>query len=123
VTVLFVPPTASNPAEWTRTAARAINQLAAARLNVQAKDAAYTITDGDDVILCDATSAAFTLTLPKAGLHGGRVFYLKKVDASANAITIDGDGSETIDGAATQSLSVQWESKTLTSDGTGWFII
>ncbi|HSC14498.1 MAG TPA: hypothetical protein VLI71_05235, partial [Gammaproteobacteria bacterium] len=48
---------------------------------------------------------------------------VKKIDATANAVTIDGDGAETIDGAATQSLPAQWNAKTVQSNGVAWFII
>lgn len=119
--ILHVPVTASNPAEWTRRAAGAINQLATRRLTV--KDtitATYALEDGFDVIPADTTSAAFTITLPKAGKHKGRVIYIKRIDASANNLTVDGDGSETIDGAASITLTTQWEIRRLTSDGTGW---
>src|SRR6056300_697307 len=42
---------------------------------------------------------------------------------STNAITIDPNGSETIDGASTFSLSTQEASVTLITDGSNWFII
>ena len=42
---------------------------------------------------------------------------------STNAITIDPNGSETIDGASTFSLSTQEASVTLITDGSSWFII
>jgi len=42
---------------------------------------------------------------------------------STNAITINPNGSETIDGALTFSLSTQEASVTLITDGSNWFII
>ena len=39
------------------------------------------------------------------------------------AITLDGNSSETIDGAATFVLSTQYESVTIISNGTGWYIL
>jgi len=76
------------------------------------------------VILCDASGGAFTVTLPEAtGGADGRVFHIKKVDASANAVTVDGHAAETIDGAATQALSAQYDSIMLVSDGTEWWIL
>jgi hypothetical protein len=73
----------------------------------------YSAEATDSTILCNATSAAFTVTLPKAASCKGHVLILKKTDASANAVTIDGNGSETIDGAATASLAAQWNCKSV----------
>jgi hypothetical protein len=74
-------------------------------------------------VLCDATSGAITVNLPTAASATRRVYIIKKTDVSANAITIDGNGSETIDGATTQSLPTQWAYFTIQSNGTAWFII
>lgn len=76
-----------------------------------------------DVLLCDATTAPFTVTLPDATKNGGRKLTIKKVDASANAVTIDGAGSQTIDGATTDSLASQYDSLTMVSDGVEWWLI
>jgi hypothetical protein len=89
-------------------------------LPVVSKTSAYTATISDHTILCDATSAAFTISLPTAAGITGRRYTIKKTDASANAITVDPAGSETIDGAATKSLSAQWDWLTVQSDGTNW---
>lgn len=84
----------------------------------------YTVLTGDSyVVLCDATGGAFTVTLPAAASSTNIQVTLKKTDVSANAVTIDGDGAETIDGAATQSLATQWKTKTLVCNGTAWFIL
>jgi hypothetical protein len=90
---------------------------------VVSKTAAYTATSAEDVILCSASGGAWTLTLPAAALHSGRHYAIKKTDSSTNAITIDGNGSETIDGALTVALSMQYEALTLVSDGSNWSII
>lgn len=87
------------------------------------KTADYTATDYDTVILCDASAAAFTVTLPPAADRTGKVFEVKKIDATANTVTIDGDGSETIDGGTTAVITSQYESITAVSDGAAWFIL
>jgi len=51
------------------------------------------------------------------------IFYFKKKDVSANAMIIDANGSEVIDGALTQQTIVQYETFTLVTDGTEWWII
>lgn len=73
--------------------------------------------------LCDATSGSLTVTLPAAGAYKGQRFYIKKVDATANTVTIDGDGSETIDGAATAVIAVPMTCLTVVSDGSNWWIV
>ncbi len=86
------------------------------------KTAAYTLTATDSVILADATSAAFTLTLPSASGITGRQYTIKKVDSSANAVTI-ASVAGTIDGAATKALSAQWQAARVVSDGGNWFMV
>ncbi len=75
------------------------------------------------MIECDASSAAFTVTLPAAASHDGRVIYVKKTDSSSNAVTIDGNGSETIDGATTVDVLLQYECLQLVCNGTGWSVV
>ena len=84
------------------------------------KTTTYTAVPGD-VIPCDATGGAFTVNLPAAS---GVVqsISIKKTDASVNAVTIDGNASETIDGATTRLLSTQYEAVTLWSNGTNWLV-
>jgi hypothetical protein len=84
---------------------------------------AYTATALDHTLRCDASGGAFTVTLPKAADNKGLVLVIKKVDSSINAVTIDGSGSETIDGAASVALATQYAARTVQSNGTGWDII
>lgn len=74
-------------------------------------------------LLVDATAANRTITLPAASGVSGRIYVIKKIDSSANTVTIDPNAAELIDGAATKVLSAQWDSLTIQSDGTSWFII
>lgn len=83
----------------------------------------YTITLEDHTILCDATSGNITVTLPTAYLGDEYYFNIKKVDSSANTVTIDGSGSETVDGATTKVISTQYDCVTIQSDGAEWWII
>lgn len=82
-----------------------------------------TITAADGTVLGDATSAAFNVNLPAASTVAGRKFNIKKIDASANAVTVDADGTDLIDGAGTYPLAAQWESITVQSDGADWYIV
>jgi hypothetical protein len=67
-----------------------------------------------DVLLCDATSNAITVTLPTA-TAGNRVT-VKKTDAGANAVTLTG----TVDGAVNPTLTNQHQALNLVADGSTW---
>jgi hypothetical protein len=82
-----------------------------------------TITQTGTVFYCDATSAAFTVTLPDAITYKFRMLILKKTDGTANAVTLDGEGSQTIDGGLTLVLANQNDAVALVSDGVNWSII
>jgi hypothetical protein len=87
------------------------------------KTAAYTLLLGDEIILADATTAAFTVTLPTAISNAGRKLTVKKTDASANAVTIATTLSQTIDGVSTYVISTRNMSITVVSDGSNWQVI
>lgn len=93
--------------------------------SVLAKTAAYTIVAADDgkLIDADATAAAFTVTLPAAASSAGFVLGVKKTDSSANAVTVDGNVAETIDGATTKVLAAQNDFVMMFCDGVEWFIV
>lgn len=88
---------------------------------VRAVSASETLRTGDGVVLVDATAGAVTLTLPAANTMLGRVVTVKKLDA-VNNVVLDGAGAETIDGAATQTLTTQYGSLRVVSDGTAWHV-
>ncbi len=89
--------------------------------------ATYDLLAGDDILLVTytTTGAVTSLTLPSAQVVAGRTIVIKDAGGNANTnnITIDTEGSETIDGSATLVINGDYESATLISDGSGWFII
>jgi hypothetical protein len=90
---------------------------------VKSVTAAYTMQPLDRIVLADATSAPFTVTLPSAqGRHGQQALTVKRMNAGGNAVTV-GAASGLIDGAATQSLGSQYARLSVVSDGTQWLII
>ena len=91
--------------------------------DIVGKTANYTATSDDYTIICNATSGDITITLPTASTSTRRTYHIKKIDSSVNTVTIDGDSAETIDDAATQTLNNQYDSITIQSDGTEWWII
>lgn len=75
------------------------------------------------VLLVNASAQTTSITLPSAEQSYYIKLTVKKIDSSANRVTIVANNSETIDGQATFELSSQYASTTLISDGINWFII
>jgi uncharacterized protein (TIGR02145 family) len=82
---------------------------------------ATTLDDTYNVVLCN--NAHYTVTLPPAASNAGRVYRIKNIDPSGDAITIDGNGAETIDGESTYLLQPYKHSITLISNGANWYVI
>jgi hypothetical protein len=91
--------------------------------SITTKTANYTATATDYTIVCNNTSGAITITLPAASGCSGRIYNIKKASAALNNVVIDPNASETIDGAATRTLTVQYEGVLIQSDGSNWFVI
>lgn len=78
-----------------------------------------TVLTTDMIVFCNKATA-FTLTLPTAVGVSGKVYWLE--NEGAGTVTVDGDGAETINGSATQSMA-QDEAITIASNGTEWRIL
>ncbi len=85
--------------------------------------ASYSATWADEIILVDASGAAVTVTLPPPASYPNVPITIKKIDSSTNVVTINPNATETIDGAASQSLSAQNAFITVVSDGVNWYIV
>lgn len=66
-------------------------------------------------------SGTFTVTLPTAVGITGRIYVIK--NSGAGTITIATTSSQTIDGVTTQTLSTQYSSYTVQSNGANWIIL
>jgi hypothetical protein len=77
---------------------------------------------GNLLYLLDTTAAPITVTLPTA-VGNTAVMTFKKISSDSNNITIDGDGTETIDGATTKILATQYQFYTIAASGGSWHII
>jgi len=85
-----------------------------------------TATVNNYYIGVDSSLAAKTVNLPAAATAGaGFVLSIKDEGglAGTNNITIDANGAELIDGAATQPINANYGSLNLMCSGTAWFII
>tara|TARA_R110002020_G_scaffold8645_3_gene34359 strand:- start:680 stop:1078 length:399 start_codon:yes stop_codon:yes gene_type:complete len=100
-------------------------------LNTSAQTATFTVWADDgtgspkDIYLVTTGSSAITANLPAAGsAYLGRVVTIMKVDAGSGAVTIDGNASETINGATTVAIpATQFHYRTIMCDGSNWVVI
>lgn len=80
-----------------------------------------TLDETNGSVTVDATAGDKVINLPAvADALPGKIYTVKKVDASVNIVTVTPDGAETIDTAATVVLTSQNDSVSLISDGTEW---
>lgn len=71
----------------------------------------------------DATGGAVVASLPDVTTtFPGFTVRIQKVDASANTVTAEGNGSDAVNGGLNWVLSKQWESVTLVSTGVLWLV-
>lgn len=91
---------------------------------VRAATATTTLTANDYVLLCDPSGGAITVNLPAvASIQPGRTYWVRTT-GTTNAVTLDGFGSETIDGSTTKALaSGAIHAVKIVSDGTAWFTL
>jgi hypothetical protein len=97
--------------------------VASTAYTIASKTANYTVTTGDSSVYADSSGGAFTLTLPTAVGNSGRVFTFFKTDTSVNLVTIDGAGTETINGDLTIAMGTKGDYLTIQSDNVNWKII
>ncbi len=101
----------------------ATNQTAATKVDkftpTAVKTSTYTAAV-KDLIPADASGGGFTITLPTAPADKSRI-YVKKIDTSANAVTIARGGTDVFEkagGATSLTLTLQFQAVLLTYDST-----
>jgi len=99
------------------------NGIFTAKFRTAIFTATTTQTISGHTTICNASSGSFTINLTLASYISGIEYVIKKIDSSANTITIKANGSETIDGSNTVVLSAQWKYVKIQSDGTAWYVI
>ncbi len=87
--------------------------------------AANVSSAGETIIGVTSTAAARTITLSTADMVTGRVVFIKDESGGAdtNNITIDTQGAELIDGAASIAITVNYGVARLYSDGSNWYTL
>lgn len=89
---------------------------------VVTKTANYTAKVTDEVILVDATSGNVTITLISASRTPNK-YTVKKIDSSANTVTVAAASGQNIDGDTTKVLSGQWDKTTVIPSGNNWYTV
>ena len=89
----------------------------------QGTDYTISTTTGIEEIFFITPTADINVNLPAASTAGDGYKYNIKNLASGFSLTIDPNSTETIDGSTTFVLSTQYQSITIVSDGSNWFII
>ncbi len=84
---------------------------------------ANTTLDADYSTTLVNNSGSVTISLPAAASNTGRKYTIKKVSAATNDVVIDPNASETIDGATTKTLTLQYSSITIESNGSNWHVV
>ncbi len=77
--------------------------------NVVTKTTTYTVLTTDDIILCDSSGGAFTITLPTASGVSGQIYTFRKTTSDLSRVTI-----------GSFNINTEGESLDLVSDGTSW---
>ena len=86
------------------------------------KTAAYTTQD-EEVVQVDTSGGSVTITLASADVSLGNFIQVQDVggEANTNAITVDTESGEAIDGGTSTTLETDYGAKILISDGSQWY--
>lgn len=90
------------------------------RANTRGVNASGPVQANDGLVLVDAAGGVRNMALPDPATVPGAIFGFKKIDASANAVNINGTS---IDGAPTVQLAGQWDFIAVQSNGAAYFVL
>lgn len=93
--------------------------VAAPLVATRTVDADATLSLSDGLVLVDATDAAITITLPALPAAGGYVFRVKRLNAGANAVTVE--AAENIDGGSV-TLANQYDGVEIIGDAATYHV-
>lgn len=82
----------------------------------------YSANTSVATILINCASGPLSIKLPTAVTNPGQIITVKKIDSSANSGAISTTSSQTIDGSLTYPLPSQYNSASVQSDGSNWFV-
>ncbi len=121
---LFLGTNVSDSSKTENYQAIEVAQYAKKRPHTTVTTTTYAVQGSDDVIYVDDDTAggAVTITLPPVASSDERVITVMKIGTTAN-VSVDGDGSETVNGAGSTTLAAQYATVTVHCDGNAWFIL
>jgi hypothetical protein len=114
--------TAGTSIPWINASSTILSWINDASNVVTWTNAVYAVTNNNATILVNYPDAPFGVVLPSASTVVGQQYQIKKIDSSANAVTVSTTSSQTIDGNLTYSLATIYKSVTLQSDGSNYYI-
>jgi hypothetical protein len=106
-----------SPARW-----RLVNGIQAAggsSTNLTTINSSTSLTSLDDIVIANGSSIIVTLPNP-GSLSSGKTFNIKNINTSSVTIQC---ATATIDGVASVLITEQYDSLTITTDGSNYFII
>jgi len=93
-------------------------------VSVITKTAAYTTEPNDQTIKADASGGGFTITLCVCSSSRTNLTqFFQKIDGTANTVVIDGNGSDTVNGTASFTLTSSRNSLRVRCDGANDWLI
>ena len=107
---------------WTNSTSVVLSWINNASNVVTWTNTVYSVTNNNATILVNHPLSPFSVLLPSASTVVGQQYQIKKIDSSANAVTVSTTSSQTIDGNLTYSLATIYKSVTLQSDGSNYYI-
>lgn len=92
---------------------------------IMAIDTGFTMDDvtRQPFLLVTTGASTITVVLPTVADNIGAIIYVKKVDAGAGKVVLDGEGAETINGYATWTMHGLNTWVRLIGTATGWIVI
>lgn len=104
--------------EWYKIGAKRLIEVNASSFN-------YLNIHPEEVLLVDTSTSATTITLDSAGLNAGHTVRIKDKTGNSNTynITVNTEGSETIDGGSSFVINTSFTSITFVTDGSNWYVI
>jgi hypothetical protein len=77
--------------------------------------------DDEEVIIADSSAGNITISLPAIASNQSKVYSVKNI--GTGTVTLDGNASETIDGATTLDIIIQYDAPKIVATSTEWSVI
>lgn len=94
------------------------------RITITNAESPYTVLATDNIIMVDASAGAVIVNLQASITAGdGKEIIVKKIDTSANIVTLQANGAELIDDANTKNIIHSYDSIGVVCDALQWWIV